>query len=134
ELANALAREVGDVADLLERVTAGFGDVECARVLELPRLEVREVKLDRSGARIDVEIEVVLARHPRARPHLVAAFGARARPTRLLRRDAPDMAQLRTRQPARRDRATARPRAPRPQLPTRRRHVVRRPEHIEHGC
>src|SRR5512140_3771929 len=79
ELPDPFAREVGDVADLLERVAAVLGDIERAGVRELPRLEVGEVELDRSGARIDVEIEVVLARHPRARPRLALALGARAR-------------------------------------------------------
>src|SRR3954471_15119480 len=57
ELADALAGEVRDVANLLERVAAVVGDVERAGVLELPRLEVGEVELDRTGPRIDVEIE-----------------------------------------------------------------------------
>ena len=79
DLADALARQVHDLADLFERDAAALGDVERAGVLELPRLEVGEVDLDRPGLRVDVEIEVVLARDPRARPHLAAALLARRR-------------------------------------------------------
>ncbi len=66
--------------DLLEGERAVVCDVERAGLRELPRLEVREVDLDRAGARIDVEIEVVLARDPRAWAWRVAAVLARVRP------------------------------------------------------
>src|SRR5438094_4709938 len=61
DLANALARQVEEVADLLERDAAAVGDVERAALLQLPRLEVGEVELDAPGVGVDVEVEVVLA-------------------------------------------------------------------------
>src|SRR5262249_30182250 len=59
DLADPLARQVHDLADLLERDPAALGDVERTGVLELPWLEVGEVDLDRSSLGVDVEIEVM---------------------------------------------------------------------------
>src|SRR4051812_44546219 len=86
DLPDPLAGQVHDLADLLERDPAALGDVERAGVLELPRLEVREVDLDRPGLGVDVEVQVMLARDPRARPQLLAALGARHRPREVDRR------------------------------------------------
>src|SRR5205809_3654450 len=49
DLANALARQVEDVADLFERDAAAVGNVERAALLQLPRFEVGEVELDAPG-------------------------------------------------------------------------------------
>ena len=82
---------VGDVADLFERVAAIVRDVERARVVELPRLEVGEVELDRAGARIYDEIEWSRTT-PRARPLFVLALGASPRAIGAQRRGARDLA------------------------------------------
>src|SRR5262249_37133115 len=119
ELSDPFTRQVRDVADLFERVTAGGRDVERARMAHLPRLEIRKVQLDRSGARVDVEIEVVLARYPRARAHLFGALRARSRAIVGRRQRQLSGDPLRSGQPARRDRARTGPRAARPHLATR---------------
>jgi hypothetical protein len=59
DLPNALASEVHDVPDLLQRHPAPLGDVERAGLLEIPHLLVGEVDLDRTGVRVDVEVEVI---------------------------------------------------------------------------
>src|SRR5512140_712067 len=45
ELTDPFARQVGELADLVERLGSGLGDVERAAVLELPRLAIGEVDL-----------------------------------------------------------------------------------------
>src|SRR5690606_24645544 len=55
DLADALAGQVQDVADLLEGHAALLADVEGAGVLHLPDLEVGEVELDRLRLVLDVE-------------------------------------------------------------------------------
>src|SRR5262249_39790526 len=95
-----------------ERDPAALGDIERARVLEIPRLEIRKVDLDRPGLRVDVQVQVVLARHPRARPHLLAALRARGRARDIARRvHQRAEPQLLARQPLHRDRLAARARA-----------------------
>src|SRR5690606_38352190 len=79
DLADALARQVHDRADVLERRAAAIGDVERARLVHVPDLEVGEVELDGARARRHVEEEVVLARDVRARARALGALGARAR-------------------------------------------------------
>jgi hypothetical protein len=107
--------------------TSTLGDNERARVLQLPRLEIGEVDLDRPGLRVDVEVEVVLARDPRARARLAAALlaGGRARDVdRRVHQRA--LAQLLAGQPLHRDRLAPRPRAPAApaDLPTYLRHLT----------
>ena len=53
DLADALARQVHDRADLLERRPAAVGDVEGAGLVHLPDLEVGEVQLDGARLRAD---------------------------------------------------------------------------------
>ena len=74
DLADALAGEVHDGADLFERRAAAIGDVERAGLGHLPDLEVGEVQLDRAGAGRHVEIEVVLAGDERARARALDAL------------------------------------------------------------
>src|SRR5689334_6969598 len=80
ELAYTLPREIEDVPDLLERHPTPLRDVESAGLLELPRLLVREVHLDRPGLGIDVEVQVVLARNEQTRPWPAHTFAAVLRP------------------------------------------------------
>src|SRR5690606_37821126 len=58
---------------------AAIGDVERARLTEIPHLEVGEVELDGTGSRRDIDVQVVAARHERARARAVHALGARSR-------------------------------------------------------
>src|SRR5690606_21580463 len=87
---------------------------ESAGVLHLPGLEVRKVDLDRSGLRVDVEIEVVLARYPRARARLAHALAAGHRAGNVHRRieDGAE-SQLLTGEPLHGNRFRPRPRSPR---------------------
>ena len=77
DLADALAGQVHDRADLFERRPAAVGDVERAGLGHLPDLEVGEVQLDGAGPRRHVEVEVVLARDERARALAAGALRAR---------------------------------------------------------
>src|SRR5258707_5939343 len=83
QLAHALAGEVHDHPDLLERDAAAVGDVERAGIGQLPQLLVGEVHLHRPGARVDVDVEVVLAGDVRARARPGPAVGARLWPAGL---------------------------------------------------
>src|SRR5262249_42873004 len=119
DLADPLARQVHDLADFLERDPAALGDIERAGVLELPGLEVGKVDLDRAGLGVDVQIEVMLARDPGARPQLLPALGARGRPRDVDRRiHQRTLTELLAGQPLHRDRLAARPgpAAPAPDL------------------
>ena len=79
DLADALAGQVHDRADLLERRAATVGDVERAGLGHLPDLEVGEIQLDRAGAGRHVEVEVVLAGDERARALALRAVLAHLR-------------------------------------------------------
>src|SRR6188472_2504381 len=59
DLPDALARQVQDRADLLQRDAALVGDVERAGLRHFPDLQMREVELDGAGLRVDVEVQVV---------------------------------------------------------------------------
>src|SRR5215469_16480926 len=79
-LADALPGEVHDLPHLLQGDPALLGHVECAGVLELPDLLVREVELDGPCLGIHVQVEVVLAGDEEAWPRAVDAIGPGARP------------------------------------------------------
>src|SRR6266566_4863845 len=80
ELAHALAGQVHDHADLLERDARAVGDVQRAGLRQLPQLLVGEVHLHRPGARVDVDVEVVLAGDVRAGTLALRAVAALLRP------------------------------------------------------
>src|SRR5437588_3248316 len=83
QLPDALAGEVHDDADFLEGDAGPVGDVERAGLGQLPQLLVGEVHLHRPGARVDVDVEVVLAGDVRARTRRGRAVGARLGPAGL---------------------------------------------------
>jgi hypothetical protein len=78
ELADALAGEVHDGADLFEGGAAAVRDVEGAALDHVLDLDVGEIELDRAGASLYVEVEVVLTRDVRAGAGAVRALGAGA--------------------------------------------------------
>ena len=93
DLAHALAGDVGDLADLLQREAAAVGDVEGAGLHHVARLAVGEVELDATTGRVDVQVQAESATHEWTRSHAVGAVRARgrshvvdARPLRVLRR------------------------------------------------
>src|SRR5688500_1565833 len=73
DLPDALAGALEDRADLVEEKPALLGDIERAALLELRDVPVRVVELDRAGLLVDLEKEVVPARHPGARARPVLA-------------------------------------------------------------
>src|SRR5690349_12529993 len=66
QLTDSLPREVHDDADFFERDPAAIRDVERAGLRKVPDCEGAEVELDRTGALVDVEIQVMFARDERA--------------------------------------------------------------------
>src|SRR5882724_13465256 len=77
ELAHALAGQVHDHANLLQRDPRAVGHVQGAGLGELPQLLVGEVHLHRPGAGVHVDVEVVLAGDVGTGPFSLGTVAAR---------------------------------------------------------
>lgn len=79
DLPDPFACDVQQSTEIFHGHPASFGDIERAGFIELPDFEIREIELDGTRLRRDIEIQVVAARHVGAWAWLTSAFLAQPR-------------------------------------------------------